>query len=243
MRVRGSCPGCHADRLLPGRDEAGTPICRDCADIVRDFFCDRCGFEGLLLGGRLCEPCTLTDALSRLLDDGTGRITPSLMPLAKTLLEMDRPKSRLAWLRNPNVVRLVHRRGGDGPHRLLVVVDIGRVGVRIREGDVGHLGVVARYERDGVEGDALVTCAVGRDGVPTDFRDRPVELVRPEGDPAVLVFPALQELVDRVGLGHPPAPLETVHRSLLATGLAGGLDGVSWSQLSGVSSPLSDHSA
>ncbi|MFE7215535.1 hypothetical protein ACFY0A_39425 [Streptomyces sp. NPDC001698] len=38
----------------------------------RDFFCNRCGFEELLLGGRLCERCTLADALARLLDDGTG---------------------------------------------------------------------------------------------------------------------------------------------------------------------------
>ncbi|MFI1293671.1 hypothetical protein ACH4VM_35435 [Streptomyces sp. NPDC020792] len=107
MRVRGRCPGCRADRLLPGRDTAGTPICRDCADITRDFFCDRCGLEGLLLGGRLCERCTLSDRLIRLLDDGTGRVAPSLQPLVTALLGMDRPKSRLIWLRNPNVVRIL----------------------------------------------------------------------------------------------------------------------------------------
>lgn len=45
MRVRGRCPRYRADRLLPGRDAAGTPICRDCAGTVRDFFCDRCGFD------------------------------------------------------------------------------------------------------------------------------------------------------------------------------------------------------
>ncbi|MFC1230469.1 hypothetical protein ACIGW5_30835 [Streptomyces prasinus] len=107
MRVRGRCPCCDTDRLLPGRDTASTPICRDCAGITRDFFCDRCGFEGLLLGGRLCERCTLADTLGRLLDDGTGRVAPPLLPLVSALLEMDRPKSRLIWLRNPNVVRLL----------------------------------------------------------------------------------------------------------------------------------------
>ncbi|MFC8424155.1 hypothetical protein ACFUN7_25310 [Streptomyces sp. NPDC057236] len=107
MRVRGRCPGCDTDRLLPGRDIDGAPICRDCAGIVRDFFCDRCGFEGLLLGGRLCEHCTLADTLAHLLDDGTGRVAPAFLPLVKVLLEMDRPKSRLIWLRNPNVVRLL----------------------------------------------------------------------------------------------------------------------------------------
>jgi hypothetical protein len=101
MHVRSHCPGCRADRLLPGRDAAGTPICRDCQGIVRDFFCDRCGFEGLLLGGRLCERCTLADTLGRLLNDGTDRVAPSLQPLVTVLLKMDRPKSRLIWLRNP----------------------------------------------------------------------------------------------------------------------------------------------
>jgi integrase len=107
MRVRGSCSNCRADRLLPGLDTAGNPICRDCAGITRDFFCDRCGFEGLLLGGRLCERCTLADTLARLLNDGTGHVALPLQPLVTTLLETDRPKSRLIWLRNPNVVRLL----------------------------------------------------------------------------------------------------------------------------------------
>ncbi|KPI13639.1 hypothetical protein OK006_10983 [Actinobacteria bacterium OK006] len=107
MRVRSRCPNCRADRLLPGRDAAGTPVRRDCAGIPRDFFCDRCGFEGLLLGGRLCERCTLADTLGRLLNDGTGRVAPALQPLITALLETDRPKSRLIWLRNPNVARLL----------------------------------------------------------------------------------------------------------------------------------------
>ncbi|MCX5316084.1 hypothetical protein [Streptomyces sp. NBC_00154] len=103
MCVRGSCPNCRTDRLLPGLDTVGNSICRDCAGITRDFFCDRCSFEGLLLGGRLCERCTL----ARLLDDGTGHVALPLQPLITTLLKMDRPKSRLIWLRNPNVVRLL----------------------------------------------------------------------------------------------------------------------------------------
>lgn len=107
MRVRGHCPDCDADRLLPGRDGDGTPICRDCAGISRDFFCDRCGYEGMLLGRRLCERCTLADRLTDLLDDGTGQVHPRLAPLMDLLLELDRPKSRLIWLRRPNVLRLL----------------------------------------------------------------------------------------------------------------------------------------
>ncbi|WP_239064878.1 site-specific integrase [Streptomyces sp. S4.7] len=86
---------------------AGTAICRDCAGISRDFFCDRCGFEGLLLGGRLCERCTLSDQLTALLDDGTGCIHPQLIPLHQLLVSLDRPKSRLIWLRNRQVPALL----------------------------------------------------------------------------------------------------------------------------------------
>ncbi|MCY0934883.1 hypothetical protein [Streptomyces sp. H34-S4] len=106
-RDRGRCPGCGTERLLPGRDAAVTAICRDCAGISRDFFCDRCGFEGLLLGGRLCERCTLSDQLTALLDDGTGRIHPQLIPLHQFPVRLDRPKSRLTWLRNPQVPALL----------------------------------------------------------------------------------------------------------------------------------------
>ncbi|MFI8793618.1 hypothetical protein [Streptomyces sp. NPDC055105] len=58
-------------------------------------------------GMALCEHCTLADTLAHLLDDGTGRVAPEFLPLAKILLEMDRPKCRLIWLRNPNLVRLL----------------------------------------------------------------------------------------------------------------------------------------
>ncbi|GAA0659334.1 hypothetical protein GCM10010193_07700 [Kitasatospora atroaurantiaca] len=80
MRVRGRCQGCGTDRLLPGRDPNGVPVWRDCAGISRDFFCDRCGFEGMLLGRRLCERCTLADRLADLLDDGTGQVHPRWSP-------------------------------------------------------------------------------------------------------------------------------------------------------------------
>ncbi|MFC8795600.1 hypothetical protein [Streptomyces cinereoruber] len=107
MRVRGRCPSCGTDRLLPGRDAQGQPLCRDCAGITRDFFCSRCGFEGLLLGGRLCEHCTLSGRLTGILDDGTGRPNPRLLPLHDLLVGMDRPKGRLVWLNNPQVPALL----------------------------------------------------------------------------------------------------------------------------------------
>ncbi|WP_250285753.1 site-specific integrase [Frankia sp. CiP1_Cm_nod2] len=106
-RTYGRCPGCAAERLLPGRRGDGTALCRDCAGITRDFFCSRCGFEGLLLGGRLCERCTLTDQLTTALDDGTGNVSPPLMPLLDAVRAMPRPKSGLAWLRNARVRELL----------------------------------------------------------------------------------------------------------------------------------------
>jgi len=101
-RVRGVCPGCGVERLLPGRHD-GVPACRDCAGITRDFRCDRCGTEAHLLGGRLCERCTLSDRLAALLDDGTGRLAPGLAALHAMLTKMPRPKSVLAWLRGAKV--------------------------------------------------------------------------------------------------------------------------------------------
>jgi hypothetical protein len=106
-RTRGRCPGCQADRLLPGCRADRTPICRDCAGITRSFFCDRCGFEGLLCRGRLCERCTLTDQLTAVLDDGTGRINPALLPLFYALTSMAKPRSGLHWLRSPQVAQLL----------------------------------------------------------------------------------------------------------------------------------------
>lgn len=99
VRTRGTCPGCGQERALPGlRPGDGAPICTTCAGFSQTFDCSRCGFEGKLLGGRLCERCTLSDRLTALLDHGTGRIHPALVPLFDLLVAMDQPRSGLAWL-------------------------------------------------------------------------------------------------------------------------------------------------
>ncbi len=59
----------------------------------------------MLLGRRLCERCTLADRLTDLLDEGNGQVHPLPAPLMDLLLELDRPKSGLIWLRRPNVLR------------------------------------------------------------------------------------------------------------------------------------------
>ncbi|MEU6782127.1 hypothetical protein ABZ912_23230 [Nonomuraea angiospora] len=99
IRVRGTCPGCSQDRALPGRRSSDrAPICTTCAGFSQTFDCSRCGFEAKLLGGRLCERCTLSDRLTTVLDDGTGRIRPALRPLSDLLAAMEQPGSGLAWL-------------------------------------------------------------------------------------------------------------------------------------------------
>jgi hypothetical protein len=99
VRTRGTCPGCGQQRALPGRRPSdNAAICTTCAGFSQSFACTHCSFEGKLLGGRLCERCTLTDRLTALLDDGTGRVRPKLAPLLDLLVAMDKPSSGLAWL-------------------------------------------------------------------------------------------------------------------------------------------------
>ncbi|MGW3659144.1 hypothetical protein ACWD6R_27245 [Streptomyces sp. NPDC005151] len=99
VRTRGTCPACGQDRALPGLHPVdGSAICTTCAGFSQTFDCSRCGFEGKLLGGRLCERCTLTNRLTALLDDGTGRVRPALTLLFDLLVAMDKPRSGLAWL-------------------------------------------------------------------------------------------------------------------------------------------------
>ena len=105
--VRGRCPGCSTDRLLPGRRPDGTAVCRDCAGITRNFFCDRCSLEGYLQLGRLCRRCTMSDQLQRTLDDGSGQVHPPLLPLVQALVSMPQPKTGLAWLASAQVRALL----------------------------------------------------------------------------------------------------------------------------------------
>lgn len=99
VRTRGICPGCATDRALPGRRPGdGAAICTTCAGFTQSFACARCAREDKLHRGRLCTRCTLTDRLTAVLDDGSGRIHPALMPLAEAFLTMTEPLSGLTWL-------------------------------------------------------------------------------------------------------------------------------------------------
>jgi len=112
VRVRGTCPGCGQDRVLPGRRPSdGTAICTTCAGFSQSLACSRCGVEDKLHAGRLCTRCTFADRLAEILDDGTGRIHPELAPLAEHLLAMNNSLTGLTWL--------YPRKGRPGPADLL----------------------------------------------------------------------------------------------------------------------------
>ena len=99
----GRCAGCDADRLLPGLTENGERACADCAGIPTDFRCQRCGQEGWIEQRGTCGRCVLGDRLDRLLDDGTGRVRPELVPLRDKVCAMPRPRSGIVWLNKPHV--------------------------------------------------------------------------------------------------------------------------------------------
>ncbi|MGH3284940.1 MAG: hypothetical protein ACRDPD_09710, partial [Streptosporangiaceae bacterium] len=109
LAVTGTCPGCGTTgRVLPGLRD-GIPVCRDCAGITREFCCLRCGTEtGMAMGSRrglsrLCRPCAVAWTAARLLDDGTGAISPPLKPLAGALAATASPVTTLEWLEKQHI--------------------------------------------------------------------------------------------------------------------------------------------
>ena len=103
----GLCSGCQRVRSLPGGTLAERAICRDCAGIEEDFLCRTCGadddFETLVQ----CRRCSLRARLDRLFDDGSGAISPALVPLAEALASMETPSGGLSWLEDRQVVERI----------------------------------------------------------------------------------------------------------------------------------------
>lgn len=105
LDIRGVCPRCGDQRILPGRNPDGSPICPACAGIVHSAFrCRRCPAEGRLYHRKLCIRCTITDRVAALLDNGTGDIDSVLVPLAAALRTgpTPTPAGRLTWLNKPH---------------------------------------------------------------------------------------------------------------------------------------------
>jgi hypothetical protein len=85
LETYGACAGCGVDRLTPGLAPDGGKLCTDCAGGLGDFTCERCGQEARRYRRGVCGRCVLAERLHELLDDGTGRIRPELLPLFDTL--------------------------------------------------------------------------------------------------------------------------------------------------------------
>lgn len=106
-RIHGTCPTCQTHRLLPGLTE-GISCCADCVGIPKDFHCTRCNREDEPVRQGLRAHCCLTDDLTILLDDGTGRINPALHVIFTALTTQEHARSARIWLIvNPDVTKLL----------------------------------------------------------------------------------------------------------------------------------------
>lgn len=99
----GRCAACKVDRLVPGIADSGDRLCTDCAGGLGDFTCQRCGEEGWREHVGTCSRCVLRDRLAEVLDDGTGRVRPELVPFSDAVCAMSRPRSGILWLNKPHV--------------------------------------------------------------------------------------------------------------------------------------------
>lgn len=106
------CPGSQTARMLTGWDTAGTPICRDCTESVRDSSTNTEASRRSLSA----VPLRMLHARRHLAGSSPTPpgVTPSLQ-LITGLLEMDRHASRLIWLRNAHAVRFL-RSPGQSQH-------------------------------------------------------------------------------------------------------------------------------
>ena len=105
MNIHGVCPSCGDQRILPGRNAGGAPVCPACAGIRHSVFrCRRCQIEGRLYHRKLCIRCTVTDRVATLLNNRAGHIDPALAPLAAALSSgpTPTPGGRLTWLSKPH---------------------------------------------------------------------------------------------------------------------------------------------
>jgi hypothetical protein len=96
-RRPGTCPGCDEAMVLAFYDPQRRPSCAACTGNEPVYGCAECGREDNSFGTK-CGPCTLTERLTTLLSDPTGRIHPSLQPVFDTLNTGPRSQTTLYWL-------------------------------------------------------------------------------------------------------------------------------------------------
>ena len=112
IHTHGICPACGIERLLPGPPaQNSTPLCADCAGILDDFHCARCGEENGHHRARICARCAVRDDLCEIM--GGTPSDPVLLGLVDALCLAKRPESTMIWKRSPKVQALL-RGLGDG---------------------------------------------------------------------------------------------------------------------------------
>jgi hypothetical protein len=107
METYAACARCGQHRLTPGLDGERRPLCQPCAGITAAFTCSRCGREAPRYQRGTCGSCVLSGRLAALLDDGTGRIRPELVPFHQHVSQMSRPRTGLLWISKPHVPPLL----------------------------------------------------------------------------------------------------------------------------------------
>jgi hypothetical protein len=105
VKTRGRCPKCRVERLLVGRDGDDRPICVRCAGITTCFTCSTCGTEGQQWYSRTCVSCSLKRRLGAVLDDGSGQVSATLVPLFVKLTSATSAIGPMTWLNKPAVRR------------------------------------------------------------------------------------------------------------------------------------------
>lgn len=115
----GHCATCGHTGVLPGLASDGQPTCLTCSDIPLQVQCRSCGAESPLGRGSRCWRCQLADLVNTLLQGPDGLIPPSLQPLAQALINMPRPNSGYAWLRQNPAAQDLLRQLGQASTRLI----------------------------------------------------------------------------------------------------------------------------
>jgi hypothetical protein len=96
-RAPKTCPGCGEAKILAFYNSTGGAACAACCGADPIYGCVTCGREDSQFGRR-CAPCTLSERVSVLLADPSGRVHPQLVPVFDALMAARRPQTALYWL-------------------------------------------------------------------------------------------------------------------------------------------------
>ena len=172
LHRRGRCPGCGRVRSLPGGTLADGATCRDCAAIDEDLVCRSCGADDDFDTLTRCRRCSLRARLDTVFDDGTGVISPALVPLVDALAAMEVPSGGLSWLEDRRVVeRIGSIATGDVPltHDGIDMLAFSNAREHLRELLITH-GILTPRNRHLAAFDRWVTTRLATIDDPVDRR-------------------------------------------------------------------------